>query len=257
MQHPMQFIPRSFTGRVALASVVAALGVMSACSDSTGPTSSASSQLSFTTGSAAAGNVAASLVPVTNGGHTLDLTSVALTVSRAELKRAKTDVCPGDNDGDDDHPSQTPSTENCGELKIGPTTVELPLTGTLATLPANTIPAGTFREFELRVSQVELKGTFDGKAFDIMVPVRVKSEIEFDTPLIVTADTPTSITVNVPVSGWLVNADGSLVDPSTILTTPSLLAQVKTRIAASFRAFEDRDHDGHDDHGKGEHEGHG
>jgi hypothetical protein len=196
---------------------------------------------------------------VTSGGHTLDLTGVTLTISRAELKQAKTDVCPGDDDeDDDDHPVGIAGTEHCGELKIGPTTVALPLNGNLATLPANAIPAGTFREFELRVSQVELKGTFDGVAFDVVLPVRVKSEIEFDTPLVVTSDTPTTITVNVPVNAWLTNADGSLIDPSKILASPTLTAQVKSRVAASFRAFEDRDHDGRDDHGgKGEHEGHG
>ena len=114
-------------------------------------------------------------------------------------------------------------------------------------MPANTIPAGTFRELELRVTQVELKA-FGGTAFDVTIQC-VHTEIEFETPLVVTEGTPTSVTVRVPAGTWLVNADGSLVDPSKIGTTPSLLAQVKNRIAASLRAFEDRDHDGHDDHG--------
>jgi len=239
-------INRRLSRGLAIGSAVVVLGAIAACSsESTGLNGNASTQLAFTTSSGAAADV----VPVTNGGHTLDLTAVSVTVSRAELKRSKSDVCAGDEDGDDDHPSQTPSTEMCGELKVGPTTVSLPLTGSVTTLPANAIPAGTFREFELRVSQVELKGTFDGKAFDVLVPVHLKSEVEFATPLIVTADTPTSITVNVPVSTWLVNADGSLVDPNAILTSPSTMALVKARISASFRAFEDRDHDGHDDHG--------
>lgn len=249
---------RSIVRPLAVLSVFAGTTAIAACAgDATGLKGGAS-QIAFKTTSSVAGNVALSTIPVTNGGHTLDLTSVSLTISRAELKRAKTDVCPGDEDGDDDHPAQTASTETCGELKIGLTTVDLPLTGALTTLPANTLPAGTFREFELRVSQVELKGTYDGKAFDVLLPVRVKSEVEFSTPLVVTKDAPTSITVNVPVNTWLVNSDGSLVDPSTILTSPSTLALVKARVAASFRAFEDRDHDGEDDHdGKGDHGGHG
>jgi len=249
MQHPMAFTSRLFAQRFGIPLAVVALGATSACSsDSTG-LGSGRNQLAFTTGLAAA-NATLSIVPVTNGGHTLDLTAVTLTVSRAELKQTKTDVCPGDDDeGDEDHPVGTGSTEHCGELKIGPTTVALPLDGNLATLPANTIPAGTFREFELRVSQVELKGTFDGVALDVVVPVKVKSEIEFDTPLVVTSDTPTTITVNVPANSWLMNADGSLIDPSKILSSPTLTAQIKSRVAASFRAFEDRDHDGRDDHG--------
>ena len=119
----------------------------------------------------------------------------------------------------------------------------------MATIPANAIPAGTYREFEIRVTQVELVGTYDGKAFDVTVPVRTKTELEFSTPLVVTADQPAQLTINVPVNNWLVNSDGSLVDPSKLTTTPSLLSQIKVRIMHSFHAFEDRDHDGHDDHG--------
>jgi hypothetical protein len=46
-----------------------------------------------------------------------------------------------------------------------------------------------------------------------------------------------------------VNSDGSLVDPTKLSTNPSLMEQIRSRIQTSFRAFEDRDHDGHDDHG--------
>jgi hypothetical protein len=231
-------------------SAVIAIAIV-ACSDSTGLSSSTGAQIAFTTSPSAS----ADAVPVTNGGHTLDLTGVSLTISRAELKAAKNNACPGDDDQDDDanddHPAVVASTAQCGELKIGATTIALPLGSGMATVPANAIPAGTFREFELRVSQVELTGTFDGKPFDVTIPVRAKTEIEFSTPLVVTADQPTLITVNVPVNNWLVNVDGSLVDPTKLATSSSLLAQIKTRIMASFHAFEDRDHDGHDDHGHG------
>jgi hypothetical protein len=185
---------------------------------------------------------------------------VTLTISRAELKAAKSNACPGDDDEDDDanddHPAVVASTAQCGELKIGATTIALPLGSGMATIPANAIPAGTFREFELRVSQVELTGTFDGKAFDVTIPVRAKTEIDFSTPLVVTAGQPTQITVNVPVNNWLVNSDGSLVDPSKITASSSLLSQIKTRIMHSFHAFEDRDHDGHDDGDEGNGHGH-
>ena len=223
--------------------------VFFACSDSTGPGSGGASQIAFTTSSGAAADV----VPVANGGHTLDLTGVSLTISRAELKAAKSNACPGDDDqnddANDDHPKDVASTAQCGELKIGPTTVALPIGTGMSTIPANVIPAGTYREFEIRVSQVELTGTFDAKPFDVTIPVRTKTEIDFSTPLVVTADQPTSITINVPVNNWLVNTDGSLVDPSKLSTTPSLLSQIKIRIMQSFHAFEDRNHDGHEDHG--------
>ena len=234
--------------------IIASAITAAACSsDSVGVNGNSSTQLSFSTGTASA--AAFAIAPVTAGGHTLNLTDAIVTVTRAELKRAQTDACPGDedNDSDDDHPRDAASTASCGELKLGPVNVALPLDNNLVTLPANTIPAGTYSEFEVRVSQVELKGTFDGNAFDVTIPVHAKSEVKFSTPLVVTDGTPTSITVNVPVQNWLVNADGSLVDPNALSTNPSLMQQIRSRIAASFRAFEDRDHDGHDDHDGGKH----
>lgn len=231
--------------------VAMSAGAITGCSNSVDIGANAPTQLSFTTSSAAASNASAALVPITNGGHTLDLTQVTLTMTRAELKRVSSDGCRGDDEGDDEQGATPPTMEDCAEVKVGPTSVDLPLTGGLVTLPANAIPAGTFHQLELRVSSVRLKGTFDTKAFDVTLLVNAHGEIEFATPLVVADGTPTSITINVPVSTWLVNPDGSLIDPSTIPTSPSLLTTLRDRVAASFRAFEDEDHDGRDDHDHG------
>jgi hypothetical protein len=248
-----------------LAVAVASVGLIAACSDSTSASLSSRSSLAFSVGTPAVGDVSAALAPQTVGGHTLDLTQVTLTIARAELKLAATNVC-ADDQGDDDNTTPAGSSldrdghggdDGCAEIKIGPATVDLPLTGNVVTIPADAIPAGTYREIEIRVSNVELKGTFDTTPFDVMIPVNAKAEIEFDTPLVVADGQPTAITVNVPVNTWLVNADGSLVDPNTILANPALLAQVKNRIAASLRAFEDEDHDGRDDHSGPGHSGNG
>lgn len=234
------------------AMAIGVVGIMG-CSSSVGIGANAPAQLSFTTGSSTASPAAAALAPITNGGHTLDLTHVTLTIARAELKRATTDGCREDQ-GDEDHGGTATTMEDCAEMQVGTTSVDLPLTGTLVTLPANALPAGTFHELELRVSTVRLQGTFDGKAFDVTLPINTRGEIEFATPLVVTDGTPTSITVNVPANTWLVNPDGTLVDPSSIATNSSLLGTIRSRVAASFRAFEDEDHDGKDDH---DHGGHG
>jgi len=252
-------MPSTPLGGGALAIVIGLAGV--GCSSATDVGRNAPTQLSFTASAAAASNATAALLPITSGGHTLDLTHATLTIARAELKRTSSDACRGDDDADDDeggddHGGTTPELEDCAEVKVGPTMVDLPLTGQLVTVPANAIPAGTFHELELRVSSVRLQGTFDAKPFDVTLPVDARGEIEFATPLVVTDGTPTSITVNVPVSSWLVNPDGTLVDPNAILTTPALLTTVKARISASFRAFEDEDRDGRDDHDHGGDRGH-
>jgi len=63
-------------------------------------------------------------------------------------------------------------------------------------LRANTIPAGTFREFELRVSRVELAGTFDGTAFDDTIAVDAQGDAQFSTPLVVTETATTTATTH-------------------------------------------------------------
>jgi hypothetical protein len=244
--------------RAAVAGSLAALVLASACSDSTSANRSAS-QIAFTSGLTSAN---ALIIPVTTGGHTLDLTQATLTISRVELKPSKNDVCESDDESGDDNlaPAEgaggaSPSdgdrgddNDDCPDLKVGPVSVDLPLSGGIATLPANAIPAGTFREIELRVAFARLVGTFDGKPFDVTVPVNTRGEFEFSTALVVADGTPTSVTIDVPVGGWFINSSGALIDPSTITSNATLLARVRSNIIASFHAFEDDDHDGHEDH---------
>ena len=228
--------------------VAGGIGVAS-CSDATG-VSAGKSQLGFTLANANTATAAqAALVPITVGAHTLDLTTATVTVGRAELKRATTSVCEDEN-LDDDHGHND---ANCSEAHTGPLSIDLPIDGSVVTVPANALPAGTYRELEVRLSFIRLKGTFDGQAFDVTIPSNAKAEIEFTTPLVVADSAPTTVTVNLPVTAWLTNSDGSLVDPRTILTSPTVMAAVRQRIAASVRAFEDRNHDGQDDHGHGGH----
>src|SRR3954468_10172548 len=91
--------------RLATRAVAATLmAAIVACSDSTGiPGGSAPTQLAFTTRTPTGSTAAeASAVPVTKGGHTLDLTQVSVTVDRADLKRAHEDACRGNDDDEDD-----------------------------------------------------------------------------------------------------------------------------------------------------------
>lgn len=248
MNHPICLERLGIRSLAIMGGLAAALAV-SACSGSSDVAPGSASRIAFMSSSGL--GASAAMVPVSSGGHTLDLTQATLSISRIELKRALTTACSGDDAAHNDGGSDTAHTEleDCAELKVGPTTVDLPLSGGMVTLPADALPAGTFRELELRLSQVELKGTFDGKAFDDTLPVDVHGEVEFSTPLNVVDGTPTSITINMPVTTWLTNPDGSLVDPSAIKTNSTLLDQVRSRIRASLHAFEDENHDGHDDHG--------
>jgi hypothetical protein len=236
-------IPRA----LGVACAFAVVNLAAACSDATSGKTSGT-QLGFTTGAALGAN--ADAVPITANGHTLSLTAMTLTVSRVELKPAVSAVCAGETDGGGSGDGQsTTAPDECDEMKIGPTTIDVPLDGSVVTLPADAIPAGTYQGLELRLAFVRLQGTFDGKSFDVTVATPVRGEIQFTTPIVVTAGTGTSITVTVPVAKWLTNADGSLVDPSQLNSNPALLTPFIGRIASLFHAFEDENHDGHDDHG--------
>ena len=66
---------------------VVAMGVLAACSASESMTNGRSSMtLSFATqGASSNASISASSIPVTSGGHTLDLTAVTLGITKVEL----------------------------------------------------------------------------------------------------------------------------------------------------------------------------
>lgn len=249
---PLRSATRFVSRHVSPTIAVVAASALVACSESTATRTGGQSQLAFTTSSTTSSSASAALAsvaPITKNGHTLDLTQVTIVVERAQLKRQDTNACAGD---DDEHDARwSGHSESCASVKVGPTFVDLPLDTGIVTLPMDLIPAGTFREIEFRISLARIVGTFDGHAFDVTLTVNAKAEVEFQTPLVVTDSTPTSITVNVPIVEWLTNADGSLVDPRQILSSPIVASAVKARIAATLRAFEDEDHDGREDHNHG------
>jgi hypothetical protein len=253
------FYPRArvIARHLSAAIAVASLATFVACSDSSTAARGGSSQLSFTTASPSAlGGASLDRAPMIHGTDTLSLSQVTIVIEHARLKRQPTNTCVGDDDGEDAASGDTTSSsghmEDCASVKVGPALVDLPLDSGLVSLPMDLLPAGTFQEFEFHITLIRLVGKFDGKAFDVTLPINGKMVIPFSTPLVVTATTPTSITIDVPVKQWLTNSDGSLVNPSLILSNPTLFAAVKARIAATFHVFRDDDHDGRDDHDGGD-----
>jgi hypothetical protein len=237
---------------------LATLAVAGACSsDSAGPQAGNANHLAFgasTTVTTGASLATTPLTPITIGGNTINFTQVTLDLSRAELKPQQGVMCAdesNDHDDDDDGADTPPSTtsNDCANVKVGAFSVDLPVDGSLVQLPADALPAGTYREIEVRLSDVHVVGTFNGTPFDVTLPVHMRGEVPLSTPLVVTEGTATSVTVDVPFDLWFINSDGTLLDPNTIAGDTNLMQVVRNRIRASFRAFEDRDHDNHDDHG--------
>lgn len=222
---------------------VVAMGALAACSASDTMTNSHSAMsLSFAAQGAtsSSASVSASSIPVTTGGHTLDLTTVTLGITKVELH----DVTKGEmeNEGCDDG-------HGCGAVVATPVDVTLSATGGVVTASTGLVPPGTYREIAVKVGTVRLVGTYDSKAFDVLLPVNVEREMEFKPPVTVggATDPARNVTIAVPLSTWLTNSDGTLVDPAKLATDASLRAAVAQRIRASLKAFRDDNKNDKDD----------
>lgn len=209
--------------------------------------------VSFAVPAPAASAVSADFVaadPITLNGHTLDLQNVDVTFSKIELDRHSDPVLSDDdNEADDDAADH----EDEEEIEVGTTTVALPLAGGVITPLDQALPPGDYESIEMKIASVRLRGTYDGQAFDVVVPVHGEIETEFEPPFHIASDADRlNITVQVDVSQWL-RVNGALVDPRQLATNETLQYQVAHQIKASFHSFEDNDRHGDDDHD--EHDG--
>ena len=261
----------------------AAVAVLAACeSNGIGPESGAQLSLSLSGGadvsastSVRPGGPSLALVPVTDaGGRTIDIQTVQLVLRDVELKRDRDDDC---RESEDD---------SCERFDAGAKLITLPLTGGLVTPFTEAIAPGSYDELRVKIGQpeddngeraafyaanptwpqkatVRVTGTFtsgtDGVAqpFDVYLGVNAKVEQDLEPPLVVDGATdPASVnlTLMVDVASWFHSRSGGLIDPRSISTSPSLLAQVEQNVRASFRALRDDDRNREDDdrgHGRG------
>ncbi|HEX2779926.1 MAG TPA: hypothetical protein VHM30_10525 [Gemmatimonadaceae bacterium] len=218
--------------------------VAGACADSTAPRGENVS-ISLATNTAAAAAPAASAViervPITGNGHTLSLTSMALTVADLRLEHRG-------HQGADDGTVGSDDVLFAG----GPLTIPLPVDGGVVTLSSRALPAGTFSEVEAELESLHLAGSYDGTAFDVAVELSHSLELTLDPPLTTTGSADQNVTVSIDFSACFRDAAGSPVDPRTLTDGGSGARRAfRDCVANRTRAFEDRDRDGHegaDDH---------
>ncbi len=222
-----------------------------ACGDGSGPGGQTGVSLSFAASAeaSATSSVAtssASLIPVTDGRHTLDLDRVDLSIRRLELDRTNdfdedSDV---DTDEDSDRDSDRDGRDHTAFV-TGPLNIEVPMDGRLVTIVTGPIPPGRFDQVEIELRAVRFRGTFDRQPFDVTMRVNADVEIDLDPPFVVDEDTDRlNLTIVLDAVRWLRERDGSLVDPRALETNDNVRARVRTRIVRSFLAFEDHDRDG-------------
>lgn len=146
--------------------------------------------------------------------------------------------------GDDDDSETDSDSEGSHNRRVhsGATTVSVPLNGGLISPFSGDLAAGSYDRVELDVEFVRLRGTYDGQAFDMTVPVNRELELRLSPPLVVDGTTETNVTVKLDIASWL-RVNGAVIDPRS-LSSSTAMSQFRDRVKASFRAMEDSDRDG-------------
>ncbi|MBW3553748.1 MAG: DUF4382 domain-containing protein [Gemmatimonadetes bacterium] len=173
--------------------------------------------------------------------ETLTLSAVSLHVEELVLERAEGDANV-DSDGDSEADSDSDGGAN-EKFEVEGAIIDLPLEGGVITPLSQPVPAGRYEEIEVDIQAVRLVGTVDGEGFDVLVPVDLELEMDFEPPIEVSGDETFNITISIDPLAWLENPDGTFIDPRDLATDGSLMNLVRQRMALSFDAFEDSDHD--------------
>lgn len=200
---------------------------------------------------AASSQAAAVTDPITIGANTLVVSDVDVVFSELVLERAEGELGDGDSDGvedgDSDSESDSDSDGSWNEhFRSGPVTVALPLEGGVISPITAPIPFGVYEELELDIATVRLRGTWNGQAFDVTLPVDQEFEADLEPPFVVDdASDLLNITIALAVNEWFIQ-NGVLVDPAQLLVAGQVREAFIARIEASFDAFEDSDRDADD-----------
>jgi hypothetical protein len=196
----------------------------------------------------------------TDGVNTLVIARVQLVLREIELHRAG--VAAGCGEASDD----------CAELELGPVMLDLPL-GTAAAGAVRRfgvdVATGSYDKVEFKLEKatgsedaafvqahpeladasVRVTGTFNGVTFVFTSDVDADMEFELNPPLSTSAAGAADLTLFVDLRAWFEGNAGLLIDPATALASLENESLVESRITSSLHAFEDEDHDGHEDDG--------
>ena len=198
------------------------------------------------------------------GNDSVIVRSAALVVRKVELKRVETAQCDAiEGNGD------------CEEFETGPKLATLPLgsTATEAVISVDA-PAGMYDRLAFEIHKpgapedalfIAANPLFDGLSirvtgtysqagtrsdFTFTSDLNAQQEVQLPKPLTVSAGQPENVTLRVNIAGWFLNVAGTaLVDPASGNKGQANENVVRDRIQASFEAFRDDNHDGHDDDG--------
>ncbi len=219
--------------RTKLSTTLAALLVLAACSDGTGPTTGAQVSLTFASNVAAGGAAAPSrfagpmAVSYMDGTNTLEITSVQVVLREIELESVEVVDC-----------DVEPEPAGCEDFETGPVLIDLPLDGSTSTSVFISIPPGTYDEVEFDIHKVSnddpedaafllanptmegksivVAGTYNGVAYTYETDLNEEQELALVPNLEIGEDAPpTNVTIRLDVDTWFRDGNGDLFDPAT------------------------------------------
>ncbi len=246
---------------------------LTAC-DATAPKTSQPVSLSVTTKGASgvavpAGSGMSAAIQIGSGANSLTINQAQVVLARIELSTAGSCAATGEDD-------------NCAELQLGPTLVDLPVDATTQVMLEDVaIPAGTYSGVQAKLDAVQpdddepgasaflaahpdfqgisvkVTGVFTDASstthdFTFTSEIDAEMAMRFEPPVTLASDTK-NFTIAVDIASWFKDASGAVIDP----TDPANAQAIARNILRSGRVFEDNDHDGVDDHdeqGDGSHE---
>ena len=236
---------------------------LTAC-DATAPKTSQPVSLSVTTNGASgvavpAGSGMNAAIQVGSGANSLTINQAQVVLARIELSTAGGCAATGEED-------------DCAELRLGPTLVDLPVDATTQVMLEDVaIPAGTYSGVQAKLDAVQpdddepgvsafltahpdfqgisvkVTGVFTDASstthdFTFTSEIDAEMAMRFEPPVTLASDTK-NFTIAVDVASWFKDASGAVIDP----TDPANAEAIERNILRSARVFEDDDHNGVDD----------
>jgi hypothetical protein len=254
-----------------------------ACSEGTGPGNKAQISFNVSTSAGAAANLQSVSDTVIGGANTLVLDQVELVLRDIRFKRVNDDACEDDQgedivvrpaSHDDGENGDDGNDDACENVNAGPFLLDLPLGSGVDKVFSVAVDTGTFDELRIKLHKPEddgsdpadvaflaahpefasisirATGTWNGTPFTFTSDLDAEQEMQLNPPLVVTdAGANVDVTLKVDVATWFADGNGGLVDPSTAGQGGQNENLVRDNIEHSFDAFQDEDHDGHDDGG--------
>ena len=237
--------------------------ILAAC-NGTAPKASQPLSLSVTTKgtsgvSVPAGSGMSAAIQIGSGANSLTITQAQVVLARIELSTAGSCATTGEDD-------------DCAELQLGPTLVDLPVDATTQVMLVDVaVPAGTYSGVQAKLDavkpdddepgasafltahpdfqgiSVKVTGVFTDASnathdFTFTSEVDAEMEARFEPPVTLASDTK-NFTIAVDIASWFTDASGAVIDP----TDPANAEAIERNIRRSARVFEDDDHDGVDD----------